>query len=164
MGRVSDSLRVPISEAERLREAVRILDGAEVEGGAPADIVHRLLLDAKYYESGEPDDVYRALCAAAEEIKRQRIRNDELTDQVDQLQIVDIEQEAKDTADLAARRSVIADQEKEIERLRGVIDCGCNAIRDAIDTGGEFPHGDIRRIMALQRRMQREKTVEVDDA
>ena len=43
----------------------------------------------------------------------------------------------------------------EIERLRGVIDCGCNAIRDAVALGGS----DIKRIDAVQRRMRREMSV-----
>lgn len=40
----------------------------------------------------------------------------------------------------------------EIERLRNVIDCGTNAIRDAIALGG----GDISRINSMQRRMRKE--------
>ncbi len=40
----------------------------------------------------------------------------------------------------------------ETERLRDVIDCGCNAIHDAVGMGG----GDLKRIDAVQRRMRRE--------
>ncbi len=50
--------------------------------------------------------------------------------------------------------STVAD-EVEIQRLRGVIDCGCNAIHDAVAVSG----GDIERIDAIQRRMRREMTV-----
>ena len=48
-----------------------------------------------------------------------------------------------------------AEAADEIERLRGVIDCGCNAIRDAVVFGG----GDIKRIDAAQRRMRREISI-----
>jgi len=44
------------------------------------------------------------------------------------------------------------DAADEIERLRGVIDCGTNAIRGVIVRGG----GDLERIDAMQRRMRRE--------
>jgi len=40
----------------------------------------------------------------------------------------------------------------ENERLRDIIDCGCNAIRDAVAVSG----GDLNRIDAMQRRMRRE--------
>jgi len=42
--------------------------------------------------------------------------------------------------------------EAEIQRLRNIIDCGCNAIRDAVAVSG----GDLNRINAMQRRMRRE--------
>ncbi|KKN17937.1 hypothetical protein LCGC14_0960830 [marine sediment metagenome] len=45
----------------------------------------------------------------------------------------------------------------EIKRLRDVIDCGCNAIHDAVGMGG----GDLVRIDAMQRRMRREISVDV---
>jgi len=40
----------------------------------------------------------------------------------------------------------------EIERLRGIIDRGCNAIADAVNVSG----GDKKRINAVQRRMRKE--------
>ncbi len=53
-----------------------------------------------------------------------------------------------DALDLASKEELNA----EIERLRDVIDCGCDAIRDAIACG----RGDLSRIDAMQRRMRRE--------
>ena len=40
----------------------------------------------------------------------------------------------------------------EIERLRDVIDCGCNAITDAVNLGGP----DLIRVKAMVRRMRKE--------
>ncbi len=50
------------------------------------------------------------------------------------------------------RKALFKEAADEIGRLRDVIDCGCNAIRDAVALGG----GDIKRIDAMQRRMRRE--------
>ncbi len=46
------------------------------------------------------------------------------------------------------------ESEAEIKRLRDVINCGCNAVHDAIAVSG----GDLRRINAVQRRMREEAT------
>lgn len=48
--------------------------------------------------------------------------------------------------------TTIRELKAENARLRGIIDCGCNAIRDALAVSG----GDFRRIEAVQRRMRRE--------
>ncbi len=64
--------------------------------------------------------------------------------------------EAGKKAALAGGDNAVGD---EIERLRAVIDCGCNAIRDAIAVSG----GDLERIDAVQRRMRREMTMGDDD-
>ena len=53
---------------------------------------------------------------------------------------------------LAMAMEIAAD---EIERLRDVIDCGTNAIRDALAVSG----GDLERIAAMQRRMRHEMSV-----
>lgn len=49
-------------------------------------------------------------------------------------------------------REIIQLYQGEIGRLRDVIDCGCNAIHDAVAVSG----GDLVRIDAMQRRMRRE--------
>ena len=49
------------------------------------------------------------------------------------------------------------EMEQEIKRLRDVIDCGCNAILDAVRLGGP----DIPRVEAMLRRMRREMWPEV---
>lgn len=54
-----------------------------------------------------------------------------------------------DVAGVANNLNACAD---EIERLRDIIDCGCNAITDALNLGGP----DLVRVGAMVRRMRSE--------
>ncbi len=51
----------------------------------------------------------------------------------------------------------VTEQDAEIERLCNIIDCGCNAIHDAVVVSG----GDLKRIDAIQSRMRLEMFDEV---